>query len=118
MLAGLDERVSWSRGTPSVASPARGSAWPWAPAPPAGDDGLAALLGRGRAAVLTAIGAPASTTELAARLAVTPGAVSQQLAILTRPGLASRMRRGRRVLHLRTELGDQLAAAGRGGRRP
>ncbi|WP_119729625.1 ArsR/SmtB family transcription factor [Thermomonospora amylolytica] len=80
--------------------------WEAAPAPP--PDALAALLGRVRAAVLTGLQAPSSTTELARRLGVTPGAVSQHLAVLRACGLVTGHRVGRRVLYSRTTTGDAL----------
>ncbi|HEX2316595.1 MAG TPA: DUF5937 family protein [Thermomonospora sp.] len=80
--------------------------WDAEPAPP--PDALAALLGRVRAAVLTGLEAPASTTELARRLGVTPGAVSQHLAVLRGCGLVTGHRVGRRVLYARTDTGDAL----------
>ncbi|WP_131742848.1 ArsR/SmtB family transcription factor, partial [Actinomadura roseirufa] len=81
-------------------------------------DPLAALLGRSRAALLAALATPASTTELAGRIGVTPGAVSQHLAVLRSCGLVTGHRLGRRVLYVRTAEGDALAARGRppGGR--
>ncbi|WP_030145103.1 ArsR/SmtB family transcription factor [Spirillospora albida] len=69
---------------------------------------LAALVGRRRADLLTALGAPASTTDLARRLGVTPGAVSQHLAVLRDCGLVTGHRLGRRVLYARTPVGDML----------
>jgi DNA-binding transcriptional ArsR family regulator len=65
---------------------------------------LAALIGVPRARLLTMLTGPLSTTELARRLGVTPGAVSQHLAVLLRAGLLSRARAGRAVLYARTEL--------------
>ncbi|MGI8334123.1 DUF5937 family protein [Actinomadura scrupuli] len=102
---------------PMVSYPPYGVAtlWESAPAPP--PDALAALLGRGRAALLTALGSPAATTELARRLGVTPGAVSQHLGVLRACGLVVGHRVGRRVLYARTAAGDALAA-GSGGQVP
>jgi Mn-dependent DtxR family transcriptional regulator len=51
---------------------------------------------------------PASTTDLARRLNVTPSAVSQHLAVLRATGLVGRSRAGRVVLYGRTELADRL----------
>jgi DNA-binding transcriptional ArsR family regulator len=65
-------------------------------------------MGATRARILTALDAPQSTTELAAQLGLTPGAVSQHLSVLTKAGLAARRRDRRVVLYARTELGDAL----------
>jgi DNA-binding transcriptional ArsR family regulator len=89
--------------------------WDSVPAPP--PDALGALVGRRRAAVLAGLEAPASTTELARRLGVTPGAVSQHLAVLRDCGLVSGHRVGRQVLYARTVMGDALVA-GRSRPRP
>jgi DNA-binding transcriptional ArsR family regulator len=93
----------------AIVYPARGSAALLEPArqrPPAA---LAALLGRSRAALLTALAAPASTTQLARGNAMTTGAVGDHLAVLLNAGLVDRARDGRSVLYRRTPLGDALA---------
>ncbi|MBT2224766.1 helix-turn-helix transcriptional regulator [Nonomuraea sp. NEAU-A123] len=72
-------------------------------------DGLVALLGRGRAAVLAALDSPASTSQLVAQLSMTLGGVGGHLAVLRRAGLVSRTRSGRSVLYSRTPMGDGLA---------
>lgn len=58
---------------------------------------------------------PASTTDLAYRLGVTPAAVSQHLAVLHRTGLVNRARHGRSVLYSRSPLGDELSGHPRRG---
>lgn len=93
---------------PVLMYPARGRATLSEEPPPVTDDALTRLLGRPRARLLLLLGEPASTTELAHRLAVTPGAVSQHLAILYDAGLLSRTRNGRVVRYARTRLGDDL----------
>ncbi|MER7846607.1 DUF5937 family protein [Kitasatospora sp. NPDC096077] len=70
--------------------------------------GLAAVLGRTRAELLVALGEPLGTPELAARLGVTPGAVSQHLGALRGAGLVTTRRTGRSALHLRTRAGAVL----------
>ncbi|MFI6320328.1 ArsR/SmtB family transcription factor [Nonomuraea sp. NPDC050556] len=75
-----------------------------APAP----GSLVALLGRGRATVLQALDAPASTSQLVARLGMTLGGVGDHLAVLRRAGLVTRSRSGRNVLYARTPMGDAL----------
>jgi DNA-binding transcriptional ArsR family regulator len=83
----------------------------WAPG--ASDDlaALAALLGTRRAAVLAALGTPAATTELAARLGASAAGTSAHLRVLERSGLARARRDGRRVLYERTPAGDALLAS-------
>ncbi|MCO6005622.1 DUF5937 family protein [Actinoallomurus purpureus] len=97
---------------PMLSYPAYGVATLWETAPAAPPDALAALIGRRRAALLLALAGPASTTELARRLAVTPGAISQHLGVLRACGLVTGRRVGRRVLYARTAAGDALAASG------
>ncbi|MFF2655920.1 ArsR/SmtB family transcription factor [Kitasatospora sp. NPDC058032] len=72
--------------------------------------GLVGLIGPARARLLMLLAAPASTTELAHRLGVTPGAVSRHLGALAAAGLLERTRHGRRVLYRRSGLGEALAA--------
>jgi DNA-binding transcriptional ArsR family regulator len=95
---------------PTLIYPARGVALLWEPeheTPPE----LAGLIGATRARILGALEAPQSTTELAAQLGLTPGAVSQHLKVLADARLVARRRERRVVLYARTELGDQLASA-------
>jgi DNA-binding transcriptional ArsR family regulator len=63
--------------------------------------------------MLTALAEPCSTTALARRLQITPGAVSQHLSVLLDAGLVTRSRVGRSVLYQGTRFGDMLAAASR-----
>jgi Family of unknown function (DUF5937)/Helix-turn-helix domain len=83
-----------------------GSLW----APPAGGDGdaLAALLGRRRAEILSTLGTPAATSDLAQRLGASPAGVNEHLGVLRRAGLVRAARDGRRVLYSRTPTGDAL----------
>ncbi|MEU2420899.1 winged helix-turn-helix domain-containing protein [Streptomyces sp. NPDC007851] len=95
---------------PRIAYPARGRATVLhtdAATPP---KALADLLGSTRARILTRLTEPASTTDLAHRLGLSLGTVSQHLGILLRAGLVTRARHGHLVLYLRSPLGDQLAA--------
>jgi Family of unknown function (DUF5937)/Helix-turn-helix domain len=92
---------------PTVIYPARGIATLWdegARAP----DALARLLGATRATVLAALDAPCSTTELARRLAMSPGGTSHHLLALRDAGLATGRRDGRALLYVRTATGDAL----------
>lgn len=93
---------------PVLHYPARGRATLSEEPPPVTDQALIRLLGRPRARLLLLLTEPASTTELAHRLDVTPGAVSQHLAILYDAGLLTRTRSGRMVHYTRTRLGDDL----------
>ena len=65
--------------------PARGLATLWETGH-ASPDAMAALLGRTRANLLSALAEPTTTAELARRIQVTPGAVSQHLGVRARPG--------------------------------
>lgn len=71
-------------------------------------DAMGDLLGRSRAAIISDLAVPRSTTELATRLALTPPSISQHLAILKRGGLVTSWRSGRRVLYKRTALATSL----------
>ena len=73
-----------------------------------GDVPLELLLGRGRASVLSALVEPASTSELALRLGVSPSTVSEHLGVLSRSGVVNRRRAGRLVLYVLTPRGEQL----------
>ncbi|HEX6714809.1 MAG TPA: DUF5937 family protein [Thermoleophilaceae bacterium] len=94
---------------PTVIYPARGVALLWESVDAAPE--LAGLIGGTRAQILAALDAPQSTTELAAQLGLTPGGVSQHLAVLAKAGLVARRRERRVVLYARTPLGDALAGA-------
>ncbi|MEV0379683.1 DUF5937 family protein [Nonomuraea sp. NPDC050643] len=86
-----------------------GTLWEQGPLPAPG--ALAALIGRTRAQILLALGEPATTSALATRMALTPGAVSQHLGVLRGGGLAVGMRVGKQVVYRRTPTGDVLAQA-------
>jgi DNA-binding transcriptional ArsR family regulator len=74
-------------------------------------DTLTAVVGRTRARLLAALDLPATTTELAERLRVTPSAVSQHLKILKESALVDSRRTGRVVLYQRTPAATDLLAA-------
>ncbi|HEX6450846.1 MAG TPA: DUF5937 family protein [Trebonia sp.] len=95
---------------PMLAYPARGIGTLWETGTPASPRALAALIGSTRAAMLTALAEPCSTTTLARGLAITPGAVSQHLSVLRNAGMVTRSRTGRFVLYRRTRSGDMLVA--------
>jgi hypothetical protein len=92
----------------TVRYPARGRGvlWTAGTRPPAG--GTVRLLGRARAGLLEALRSPATTTDLARALGVTPSAVSQHLSVLRENGLVERERSGRQVRYLITALGTSL----------
>ncbi|MFH5821038.1 DUF5937 family protein [Georgenia sp. AZ-5] len=88
--------------------PARGQGALWEREDVGREPAVAALLGKARARLLTALAEPASSTELAVRLGVTTSAVNQHLRALRDGGLLTAARHGRSVLYLRSELGDAL----------
>jgi DNA-binding transcriptional ArsR family regulator len=69
---------------------------------------LARLLGSTRARLLRELERPSTVSELAARLGVTVGAVSQHLGVLRAAGLAVSRREGRQMVSLRAGLGLAL----------
>lgn len=75
-------------------------------------EALVRLLGRSRAAVLTALDEPAGTTALAHRLRLAPSSVSAHLTVLRGAGLLTARRYGHQVLYERTPLGMALTSAG------
>ena len=95
---------------PALAYPARGIATLWETEPPTAGDAITALIGHRKAALLGCLDRPTSTIDLAERLGVTPGAVSQHLAVLHDTGLVTRARVGRTVLYARSDLGSRLMA--------
>lgn len=94
---------------PVITYPVRGQATMAGPVlPPPVPQALEQLVGTPKARLLAMLGEPVSTTELARRLGVTPGAVSQHLAVLLATRLVNRARHGRVVLYARSPLGDRL----------
>ncbi len=98
----------------TVRYPARGigTLWTAGTQPPTGS--AVKLLGRARASLLEALRSPATTTDLALALGVTPSAVSQHLGVLLNSGLVARERSGRTVLYLTTDRGLSLLEPGSG----
>ena len=94
---------------PALVYPPPGTADVWRPDPPRAD-ALKALVGERRARVLLELDRPACTLELAQRMQVSPGGVSDHLSVLRRAGLVNRRREGRRVIYTRTAIGDALAS--------
>jgi Family of unknown function (DUF5937)/Helix-turn-helix domain len=95
---------------PTLIYPARGVGTLWEPGQVAAPEALAQLLGRRRAAVLAALTAPLSTTELARSLGLSAASVSQHLAVLRDAGLVNGHRVGRVVLYMRSPAGESLSA--------
>jgi DNA-binding transcriptional ArsR family regulator len=76
-------------------------------------DRLGALLGRTRAAILTLVEVPMSTTQIARGLGQSPASVSQHLSVLRDSGMVTSRRKGRSVLYQQTALATSLVAASR-----
>jgi DNA-binding transcriptional ArsR family regulator len=66
---------------------------------------------RSRAAILTCLELPHSTTELALKLGQSPPSISQHLSVLRRSGLVISWRSGRSVLYRRTALAGSIVEA-------
>ncbi|MGA8248519.1 MAG: DUF5937 family protein [Nocardioides sp.] len=92
--------------TPVVRYPARGVGALWEPEEANQD--ISAVLGTTRARLLTLLGVPSTTDQLARSLTLAPGGVSAQLHRLVAAGLASKARVGREVYYARTSRGDNL----------
>ncbi|MEU6479357.1 ArsR family transcriptional regulator [Streptomyces sp. NPDC047017] len=69
---------------------------------------LAALVGKVRSSVIESLVIPASTSELAAEINCTPGAISQHISVLRDCNIVVSRRVGRRVIHSLTETGEAL----------
>ncbi|WP_263090302.1 ArsR/SmtB family transcription factor [Curtobacterium sp. RIT-PI-V] len=93
---------------PTVMYPARGQGAMWSTASHPDAGAVRGLLGRTRAALLEALGEPASSTDLAMRFGVSTSAVNQHLRMMERGGLLNRTRYGRAVLYYRSTVGDAL----------
>lgn len=97
---------------PTLRYPPRGVATLWETRELDVPAALAGVLGRTRARLLTELDLPASTTALARRTGLTPGAVSQHLTALRAAGLTTAHRTGRFVLYARTAAAEALLASG------
>ncbi|MFG1928059.1 ArsR family transcriptional regulator [Cryptosporangium sp. NPDC048952] len=98
---------------PWLAYPARGIATLWTTTPHATSAALSALIGVPRTRLLRLLEEPLPTIDIAHRLRVTPGAISQHLRVLHGAGLVNRARSGRLVLYRRSSLGDELIGSAR-----
>ncbi|GAA1860298.1 DUF5937 family protein [Asanoa iriomotensis] len=92
---------------PALVYPPAGIGDIWEPAP-AGDASLESLIGRRRARILRELDRPAATLDLAGRMRISAGGISDHLSVLRRAGLVTRRREGRRVVYARTLAGDAL----------
>jgi DNA-binding transcriptional ArsR family regulator len=99
--------MSVAADSPQLAYPARGIATLWE-GPRRASDALTAVIGRGRAQILVEMRSPLSTTELAERIGMSAGGVSQHLAALRGAGLVATHRHGRTVLNVRTTVAEAL----------
>lgn len=95
---------------PALRYPPRGVATLWERRTGDVPAALAAVLGRGRARLLAELDSPASTTELARRMDLSAGGVSQHLTALRDAGLVDAHRTGRYVLYVRSRIGEALVA--------
>lgn len=101
---------------PALVYPARGIGSLWSGVTPRPPQALVRVLGRGRAAILAALAAPATTTSLAERLDLAPSSVSAHLTALRDAGLLTPRRYGHEVLYRRTATGTALAEGDAGER--
>ncbi|MFI1978002.1 ArsR/SmtB family transcription factor [Streptomyces wedmorensis] len=107
LLPGRDAEPGRPGTPPCLVYPARGVGTLWERRAEPGD-GLARLLGRSRAGLLGRTGVPATTTGLALQTGLSPGAVSQHLAVLRDAGLVTSHRYRREVYYRASELGQAL----------
>ncbi|MFF5215819.1 helix-turn-helix domain-containing protein [Micromonospora sp. NPDC000442] len=98
-----------------VGYPARGRGQVWSLPAPAGEE--TGILGARRAALLTDLATPLTTTELAARHGISPATVSYHLGRLRRAGLVVSRREGHEVRYERTRAAVELLRALRGDSR-
>jgi DNA-binding transcriptional ArsR family regulator len=100
---------------PAIVYPARGVAALWEVGPPAVTRAVARLLGAARAAILSSLDEPASTTQLVHLLGLPLGTVGDHLRVLREAGLVVGERAGRSVVYRRTSVGDALVGAASAG---
>jgi DNA-binding transcriptional ArsR family regulator len=93
---------------PTLYYPARATGLLWSGPDSSTASAVARLIGARRTNVLIATANAATTTSIAASAGVPISSASEHLAALRAAGLVSSTRQGRRVLHVRTLLGDAL----------
>jgi DNA-binding transcriptional ArsR family regulator len=96
---------------PNVTYPARAVATLWDVAGADAPAAVRGVLGRTRAMVLAHLESPSSTSDLAARMGLTPGGVSHHLSLLRAAGLVTPHRVGHSVLYARTAVAESLLGA-------
>lgn len=99
------------RGPVLLGYPAAGGGSIWEPDQGRSRD-LASLIGRTRAAVLTALSEARTTSDLAQEFGFAPSTVSAHLGTLTAAGLVHRRRCGKEVRYVTTTLGGALIRGG------
>ena len=103
--------VSEAPHVPTITYPPRGLGRLWEDRQDATESPLADLVGRTRAAIVSHLDLPMSTTHLAHQLGVSAPTLSVHLSILRNAGVVDSRRDGRAVLYYRTALGTQLLTA-------
>ena len=93
---------------PTMRYPPRGVAELWDTRSVTPSAALVGVLGTTRARLLTELDDPASTTDLARRIGLTPGGVNQHLTAMKAAGLVSAHRVGRQDLYARTAVAEHL----------
>ncbi|ADB33356.1 transcriptional regulator, ArsR family [Kribbella flavida DSM 17836] len=96
---------------PTITYPPRGLGRLWENQQDTTGSPLADLVGRTRAAIVSHLDLPMSTTHLAHALDVSAPTLSVHLGILRSAGVVDSRRDGRTVLYYRTALGNHLLAA-------
>ncbi|MFI6160449.1 helix-turn-helix domain-containing protein [Micromonospora haikouensis] len=104
--------TGWATGLDTAQAAGLDTAWPPPSVDAAEGASLAALLGGTRAAVLAAVGAGCSTSELARRVGVSAATASQHASVLRAAGLIDTRRTGGSVLHTLRPLGRHVLASG------
>jgi DNA-binding HxlR family transcriptional regulator len=105
--------VSWQvapEWLPMIIYGARGTGLWYREELPDPEETLTLTLGAGKAKVLLALQQPSHTVELAQKLSVTAGAISQQLGRLNQAGLVESHRSSNRVYYRLTARGEKLVA--------
>lgn len=97
---------SWQ---PMVLYSSRGAGL-WNYETPEPSEALEMVLGTGKSRILIALETPFSTGELARKLSLTSGAVSQQLGKLHQAGLVESHRSGKHVFYRLSQRGNQLVS--------
>jgi len=93
---------------PTVTYSPRGVGRLWEQHPAPAGAALSDVLGRTRAALLSQLDLPMSTTQAATQLALSAPTLNVHLQALRAVGLLTSQREGRQVLYARSELGDRL----------